>query len=200
MDNNLEEEELLRYDTNYKPLLSDSQNSKLIEKNKNQNFLRKSSTVSTTVSLSENGLDGFTPKKNDFNQSENNDSFSHMFFGRDRFYSSPISNYFDGVDNYFKGLYPEKNDYQNSNNYLRKEKYLRSQFGSIDKINSTNEEKNISNKIYPKLSIDLNSTNRFPLSSQDKGLNTSSHNYVNNNSGKFDCPQYYIRYYSVECK
>ena len=62
-ENNLEEEESLRYDKNYKPLTSDSANIQLQEKNTKENFYRKSSTLSTTVSISENGFDTLTPKK-----------------------------------------------------------------------------------------------------------------------------------------
>ena len=56
----------------------------------------------------------------------------YIFFSRDRFNSTPITNYFKGTDNYLKGLNPEKNNYKKSNNYLEKKKFLREHFPSFD--------------------------------------------------------------------
>ena len=112
-ENNLEEEESL------------GQN--------NQNLIRKSSTISTT--LSENGLDIFNPKRCDIDSNDNIEYSSQIFFGRNRFYSTPISDYFEGIDNYLKGLNPEKNNYQKTNNYLKKEKFFsKKHFASVDLI------------------------------------------------------------------
>ena len=196
IENNLEEEESLRYDKNYKPLPTDFPNIKQKEQNTNGNFYRKSSTISTTVSVSENGFDALTPKKSDINLNinENNDSSSHIFFGRNRFYSTPIYDYYDGIEDYFKKLNPEKNDYQKSNNYLKKETFFRGRLGSFDLINSKKEENYIENKPYPKLSFDLNYTNPIPLQT------TLPQNNLNKNNGKFDYPIYYFGYYSVDCK
>ena len=199
IENNLEEEESLRYDKNYQPLPKDCPNNILKEPNTNGNFYRKSSNISTTVSVSENGFDALTPKKSDINLniSEVNDSSSHIFFGRNRFYSTPICDYFDGIDNYFKKLNPEKNNYQKSNNYLKKELFFRGHLNSFDLINSTNENYKES-KPYPKLSFDLNYINPIPLQTPIK--TTCPQNNINKNSGKFDFPIYYFGYYSVDCK
>ena len=198
-ENNLEEEESLRYDKNYIPLTSDSANIQLQEKNTKENFYRKSSTLSTTVSISENGFDTLTPKKSNINLNENNDSSSHIFFGRNRFYSSPIWDYFDGIDDYFKSLNPEKNDYQKSNNYLKKETFLREHLGSFDLIKPIKEDDKIVNKPSPKLSFDLNYSKTMPITNQILPQNYSQNN-LNKNYGKFDFPIYYFGYYSVDCK
>ena len=196
IENNLEEDESLRYDKNYKPLPTDCPNIKQKEQNTNVNFYRKSSNISTTVSVSENGFDALTPKKSNINLNinESNDSSSHIFFGRNRFYSTPICDYYDGIEEHFKKLNPEKNDYQKSNNYLKKETFFRGRLGSFDLINSKKEENYIENKPYPKLSFDLNYTNPIPLQT------TLPQNNLNKNSGKYDYPIYYFGYYSVDCK
>ena len=134
-ENFLEEEESLKYDTTYKPVLVD---------------YKKTSTLSTAVSLTENGFEVFQKKPN---IKESMDDY--IFFSRDRFNSSPITNYYEGTDNYFKCLNPEKNNYQKSNNYLEKKKFLREHFPSFDLMRYNNEDK-IDNKITPKLSVDIN--------------------------------------------
>ena len=114
--NYFEETDSLKYDSSYKAVLSDSKNK----------VLRKSSTLSTNVSQSENCLDNYSPKKSCTDCSSS--SLLNLNFTRERFSSTPISNYYDGIDNYFKGLYPEKNDYQKSNNYLEKRLFFREHF------------------------------------------------------------------------
>lgn len=196
--NNLEEEESLRYDKKYIPLPSDCSNIKLKEQNAKANFLRKSSTLSTTVSLSENGFKPLTPIKRNITKNEiNNDSFySECFFGRNRFYSTPISDYFDGIDNYFKKLNPEKNNYQKSNNYLKKETFLMQCFGSFD----LKEEDLFTNKFPPKLSYDFKCNNLIPNNSKDKIQPPNSQSNIIKNSGKIDYPIYYFGYYNIDCK
>ena len=201
---NLEEEESLRYDRIYKPVLLDSQNIKHKEQN-NPIFNRKSSTISTAVSLSENGFDTLTPKKSSITLNEINESPSKSFFGRNRYYSSPISDYFEGIDDYIKGLYPQKNNYQKSHNYLLKEKVFKEDYSSFELINSKKEEKKNSDKISPKLSYDINFINQKPINPpinpKNSSTNFSYHYNLNQNCGKFDnIPICYYGYYSVECK
>ena len=135
--NYFEETESLKYNSSYKAALPDFQN----------NNIRKSSTLSTNVSQSDFQLDSLSPKKS-FKECS---SSSLINFGRERFSSMPISNYYDGTDNYFKGLYPEKNNYQKSNNYLEKKLFFREHYPSVDldiiykereKINYSNEFSN----------------------------------------------------------
>lgn len=203
-ENNLEDEETLRYDTSYKPILVDSQIINFKEQN-NQNFYRKSSTISTAVSLSENGFDNFTPKKSNITINETIESPFKMLFGRNRFYSSPISDYFEGTDDYFKELYPQKNNYQKSHNYLQKEKVLREHYSSFDLENSNIEESKNYYKVFPKLSFDINLKDSNPINSQinpkNSSLNLSYHYNLNKKCGKFDnFPTFFYGYYSVDCK
>ena len=199
-ENNIEDEESLRYDSTYEPVLLDYKTLKSQEQNK-PNFYRKTSTLSTSLSLNDNGFDAFPPKNCEISQNENYKSFSPNFARRNRFYSSPILDYYEGADNYFRGLYPHKNDYQKSNNYLKKENFLRGHFPSVDLINSNTKEKNYSNKTSPKLSVDLNITNPTEINPPFTPKNTSSnflfHNNINNNCGN---PLYYFGYYSVGSK
>lgn len=182
-ENFLEEEESLKYDTTYKPVLVD---------------YKKSSTLSTAVSQTENGFEVFQKKPN---IKESMDDY--IFYSRDRFNSTPITNYYEGTDNYFKGLNPEKNNYQKSNNYLEKKKYLREHFPSVDLMRYNNEDK-IDNKIPQKLSVDINLGNPIPiqppLTPQAQTTTLSLQNNLNKNVGKFNYPMYYYGYYSVDCK
>ena len=202
-ENNIEEEESLGYDSIYRPVLLESKNLKSQDQIK-PNFYRKTSTISTTVSLNENGFESFTPKKSEINQNEINESLSPIFNRRNRFYSTPILDYYEGTDKYFKELNPHKNDYQKSNNYLEKEKFLRGHFPSVDLINSNAEEINFSNKTSSKLSVDLNITNPTQINPPFTPKNTSSnllfHHNINNSFGNFGNPIYYFGYYNVECK
>ena len=204
-NNSEEEEESLRFDKSYKPFLSDCTNLKLKEQN-NPNYYRKTSTISTTISYSESGHDVLNQRNNHTSSEEKKDSSSssHILFSRERFYSTPISNYYDGTDNYFKGLHPEKNDYQKSNNYLEKQKYIRDHLPSIDLINYNEEDINISNEISPKLSADLNNispiTFNLPKTPQAKTQSINAQNNLNKNNGKYDYPIYYFGYYSFDCK
>ena len=159
---------------------------------------KKTSTLSTAVSLTENGFEVFQKKPN---IKESMDDY--IFFSRDRFNSTPITNYFKGTDNYLKGLNPEKNNYQKSNNYLEKKKFLREHFPSFDLMRYNNEDK-IDNKITPKLSVDINLCNPIPiqppLTPQAQTTTLSLQNNLNKNVGKFNYPMYYYGYYSVDCK
>ena len=172
--NYFEETESLKYNSSYKAILPDFQN----------NNFRKSSTISTNVSQSDFQLDNLSPKKNYKECS----SSSLINFGRERFSSMPISNYFDGIDNYFKGLYPEKNDYQKSNNYLEKKIFFREHYPSVDmeimykereKINNSIENINNQTTTMPK-----NVSNAQPL----------------NNYGKAEFPNYCLSYPGIDRK
>jgi len=116
--NYFEETESLKYNSCYKAIFPEVKN----------NILRKSSNLSTNVSQSENIMDNSSLQNN--YQDGSNSQFLNL--NRERFYSTHISNYYDGTDNYFKGLYPEKNDYQKSNNYLEKKIFFREHFPSVD--------------------------------------------------------------------
>ena len=143
--NYFEETESLKYNSSYKAALPDHQN----------NNYRKSSTLSTNVSQSDFQLD-ISPKKS-FNECS---SSSLINFSRERFSSTPISNYYDGIDNYYKGLYPENNYYQKSNNYLEKKLFFREHYPSVDLdiIYKEREKLNYSNDFSNNQSTILNNT------------------------------------------
>ena len=155
-ENYCEETKSLKYDSSYKAVQSDT---------KSNNILRKSSTISTNVSQNENGLENIS-LKNSFN--DENKSSTLPNFNRERFYSTPISNYYDGTDNYFRELFPNKNDYQKSNNYLPKEIYFKKHFNSED-INLIYEEKETKNGnpnnqiLIPQTTSNPNSFRNFPI-------------------------------------
>ena len=82
---------------------------------------RKASTLSTTISQADtfSETNSFLPPNN--LKSQNNDrkaSYTqppHIFFGRERLNSTPITTYFEGLEFYLRELQPEKNEYQKSN-------------------------------------------------------------------------------------
>ena len=172
--NYFEETESLKYNSSYKAILPDFQN----------NNFRKSSTISTNVSQSDFQLDNLSPKKNNKECS----SSSLINFGRERFSSMPISNYFDGIDNYFKGLYPEKNDYQKSNNYLEKKIFFREHYPSVDMEIMYKEREKINNSIEninnQTTTMPQNVSNAQPL----------------NNYGKAEFPIYCLSYPGIDRK
>ena len=157
--NYFEETESLKYNSSYKAALPDSQT----------NNYRKSSTLSTNVSQSDFQLD-ISPKKS-FNECS---SSSLINFSRERFSSTPLSNYYDGTDNYFKGLYPENNNYQKSNNYLEKKLFFREHYPSVDLdiIYKEREKLNYSNDFSNNQSTMLN-INNTPSSQNSKNFSNT---------------------------
>ena len=225
-----DEEESLRYDSTYKPSSIDNNSNSNHLKNKdsnNNNIQRKSSTISTTISVSDNNFDiGVNNINNNFltPKSYINHNGSHIFFGREKINTTPIYNYLEGTDNYLKGLNPEKSDYQKSNNYFEKKKFFREHFYSLDLMKYNNKEK-INTEKSPKKSVDIdinsksetkkktqiynhnliNSINNLNVFSSGNNINnTNINNNILNapsqNNSKFDLPMNYFSYYNVNCK
>ena len=164
-----EETQYLKYDSSYQAVIPNNKN----------NTPRKSSTLSTNVSQSENGFDNLSPQKS----SSNCSSSSLLNLGRERFASSPISNYYDGTDNYLKGLYPDKNDYQKSNNYLEKKIFFRDHYPSVD-LNIIYRQK--------KKSISLDE--------QLKNQSTETISQSPQNLSKVEYPVCFFSFYGIDCK
>ena len=173
--NYFEETESLKYNSSYKAALPDFQN----------NNYRKSSTLSTNVSQSDFQLDSLSPKKS-FKECS---SSSLLNFSRERFSSSPISNYYDGTDNYFKGLNPENNNYQKSNNYLEKRLFFREHFPSVD-IDLMYKEKEKQQNFFSEENSEKNSTKTQLLNNSQPPTNI----------GKIEYPIYFLGYCGFDCK
>ena len=197
----IDEEETLGYNTTYNPTCVERTKSQ----EKNNFSKRKSSTNSTAISQSENipeiNNNIYNTSKITINTKNNNSS--HIYFGRERLNSSPISNYFDETGNYLKELNPENNDYQKSNNYLEKKKFLREHMPSVDIYQYKNMEINdelpiatIQNN--PKLSLDITMNPTMTL--QTLNIPQNQKIFFNRNTGKYDFPVYYFGYYNADSK
>ena len=230
-EENLSEEESLGYNSNYKIF----PNNIIIKDNqgfKDKIYKRKASNLSTTISQTDtfSETNSFLPPNN--NKSQNNDrktSYtqpSHIFFGRERLNSTPITTYFEGMDFYLRGLHPEKNDYQKTNNYIEKEiffneknisfkdmKYKSFDLSEQKRFNShqilKNKEENYQNSTDNKMQASL--PLQISLENNPQNQNNINSNYQNtfipitpkfNNYmyGKFDMPLYYFGYYNIDSK
>lgn len=224
-EEHLSEEESLGYNSNYKLYQNNSINKENADI-KDQISKRKASTLSTNISqtdtYSETNI--FLPQNNSKSQNiDRKTSFSqqpsHVFFGRERLNSTPITNYFEGMDFYLRGLQPEKNEYQKSNNYIEKEIFFKEKnisykdckYKSFDlseqkKFNSNQILKNIEEN-YKNIQDNKN-TSSIPL---EANIQNNINNYQNtftpltpkfNNClyGKFDMPMYYFGYYNLDRK
>ena len=91
----------------------------------------KESTVSTAVSQNELYLEQITSLYPENLKIENNNReinytpYTDINFTRERLNSTPITNYFKGIDFYLRGIQPEKNDYTKSGNFVEKEKFFK---------------------------------------------------------------------------
>ena len=230
-EEHLSEEESLGYNSNYK-LFHNNATNKDNQGFKDKIYKRKASNLSTTISQTDtfSETNSFLPPNNI--KSQNNDrktSYtqpSHIYFGRERLNSTPITTYFEGMDFFLRGLHPEKNDYQKTNNYIEKEIFFKEKklsfkdmkYKSFDlseqkRFNSKEVLKNIeenyknstNNKIQTSLPLQV------PLENNTQNKNNINNNYQNtftpmtpkfNNCmyGKFDMPLYYYGYYNIDSK
>ena len=124
------EDENLGYNSNY--TLNKTNKCNIDKHNLEDVILNsKASTISTTNSQSEVYLEQITsvyPEnlKMESNEREINYTFyNNINFNRERLNSTPITNYFQGIDYYLRGIQPEKNDYTKSGNFVEKEKFFR---------------------------------------------------------------------------
>ena len=221
----LSEEESLGYNSNYK-LFQNNVMNKDNQNIANTSSKRKASTLSTSISQTDTFSDSnslFPTNNIKPIISQNNDrntSFTqkeHVFFGRDRLNSTPITAYYEGMDYYLRGLQPEKNNYQNTNNYIEKEIFFKKDFKYKSFDLSENKKLN-SNKILKNSGLEGDSknisNNQISLSSllennlqNQKNINNYQNTFTPimtkcNNCiyGKFDMPMYYFGYYNVDCK
>ena len=128
-DNNSEDENL-GYNSNYNIKKNGLYN--INSKNPEEMRLNsKESTGSTAVSQNELYLEQITSlypenlKMEKYNRDINITPYSEINFNRERLNSTPITNYFQGIDFYLRGIQPEKNDYTKSGNFVEKEKFFK---------------------------------------------------------------------------
>ena len=128
-DNNSEDENL-GYNSNYNIKKNGLYN--INSKNPEEMRLNsKESTGSTAVSQNELYLEQITSlypenlKMEKNNRDINITPYSEINFNRERLNSTPITNYFQGIDFYLRGIQPEKNDYTKSGNFVEKEKFFK---------------------------------------------------------------------------
>ena len=143
----------------------------------------------------------YIPKKNpDLNNNdnlqnqgikmENNDRginyspYSNINFTRQRLKSTPITNYFQGIDYYLRGIQPEKNDYTKSGNFVEKEKFF--------KEKDINQFKNMKYK-----SFDLSEPKTF---FSNKALKKIEEHNIQSNNNSINFPQNKATQINIENK
>ena len=227
------EDENLGYNANY-----------IIQKNNkynldNLNLEKQASNISTANSMNEINLEqinGFyqnnlktenNERKTSFNQYN---QYTNINYTRERLNSTPITNYYQGIDYYLRGIQPEKNDYTKSGNYIEKEKFFKEKDFSFKNMkyksfDLSEQRKFVSNQALKR--IDENNINYYDNMiniPQDKStqinienkIQNSTINNINiinnqpmimqipqnyeNGTGKFDMPIYYVRYCDLDCK
>ena len=223
-EEHLSEEESLGYNSNYKVFKNNTGNKE--SQNSKEKSKRKASTLSTTISQADtfSETNSFLPPNN--LKSQNNDrkaSYTqppHIFFGRERLNSTPITTYFEGLEFYLRELQPEKNEYQKSNNYIEKEIFFKernnsfkdNKYKSFDmaeqkQFNSNHILKNLEEK-YNKASADKKVSSSINIENYNQNtINNNQNNFAQINPkfntciyGKFDMPMYYFGYYNFDCK
>ena len=120
------EEENLGYNSNY---IIQKDNKSILD-NKNIEDNPSKSKASTAVSQSEACSEqtnifysGYLKNEN-FERKESYNLYKNINFTRERLNSTPVTNYFEGIDFYLRGIQPEKNDYTKSGNFIEKEKFF----------------------------------------------------------------------------
>ena len=226
------EEENLGYNSNY----IIQKRSKNISDNKNIEEISSKSKASTAISLNESSSEqtnifysGYLKNEN-FERKESYNLYKNINFTRERLNSTPVTNYFEGIDFYLRGIQPEKNDYTKSGNFIEKEKFFKEKDFSFKNMkyksfDLSEQRKFVSNQALKR--IDENNTNCYDNMMnipQDKStqinienkIQNSTINNINiinnqpmimqippnfeNGSGKFDMPIYYVLYCDLDCK
>ena len=121
---NNEEDEKLGYNSNYKINQKNKSNTD-IQKIEDASLKSKKSKISTDISKNEINSDT-TPRKATYTQ------YSNSNFIRQRLNSTPITNYFEGMEYYLKDKEPEKNDYQKTGNFIEKEKFFKLNYEAMN--------------------------------------------------------------------
>ena len=181
------EDENLGYNSNY----IIQKRSKNISDNKNIEEISSKSKASTAISLNESSSEqtnifysGYLKNEN-FERKESYNLYKNINFTRERLNSTPVTNYFEGIDFYLRGIQPEKNDYTKSGNFIEKEKFFNDQDFSF---------KNMKYK-----SFDLSEQKRFMSNLALKNTEENIFNSNNNNTIFFP-PQNKMTQINIENK
>ena len=181
------EDENLGYNSNY----IIQKRSKNISDNKNIEEISSKSKASTAISLNESNSEqtnifysGYLKNEN-FERKESYNLYKNINFTRERLNSTPVTNYFEGIDFYLRGIQPEKNDYTKSGNFIEKEKFFNDQDFSF---------KNMKYK-----SFDLSEQKRFMSNLALKNTEENIFNSNNNNTIFFP-PQNKMTQINIENK
>lgn len=181
------EDENLGYNSNY----IIQKRSKNISDNKNIEEISSKSKASTAVSLNESNSEqtnifysGYLKNEN-FERKESYNLYKNINFTRERLNSTPVTNYFEGIDFYLRGIQPEKNDYTKSGNFIEKEKFF--------------NDKDFSFKNMKYKSFDLSEQKRFMSNLALKNTEENIFNSYNNNTIFFP-PQNKMTQINIENK
>ena len=181
------EDENLGYNSNY----IIQKRSKNISDNKNIEEISSKSKASTAISLNESSSEqtnifysGYLKNEN-FERKESYNLYKNINFTRERLNSTPVINYFEGIDFYLRGIQPEKNDYTKSGNFIEKEKFF--------------NDKDFSFKNMKYKSFDLSEQKRFMSNLALKNTDENIFNSNNNNTIFFP-PQNKMTQINIENK
>ena len=181
------EDENLGYNSNY----IIQKRSKNISDNKNIEEISSKSKASTAISLNESSSEqtnifysGYLKTEN-FERKESYNLYKNINFTRERLNSTPVTNYFEGIDFYLRGIQPEKNDYTKSGNFIEKEKFF--------------NDKDFSFKNMKYKSFDLSEQKRFMSNLALKNTEENIFNSNNNNTIFFP-PQNKMTQINIENK
>ena len=181
------EDENLGYNSNYVIQKCTKNNSD--NKNIEDNSIK--SKASTAISLNESSSEqtnifysGYLKNEN-FERKESYNLYKNINFTRERLNSTPVTNYFEGIDFYLRGIQPEKNDYTKSGNFIEKEKFF--------------NEKDFSFKNMKYKSFDLSEQKRFMSNLALKNTEENIFNSNNNNTIFFP-PQNKMTQINIENK
>ena len=181
------EDENLGYNSNY----IIQKRSKNISDNKNIEEISSKSKASTAISLNESSSEqtnifysGYLKNEN-FERKESYNLYKNINFTRERLNSTPVTNYFEGIDFYLRGIQPEKNDYTKSGNFIEKEKFF--------------NDKDFSFKNMKYKSFDLSEQKRFMSNLALKNTEENIFN-PNNNNTIFFPPQNKMTQINIENK
>ena len=158
---------------------------------------RKSSTGSTSTSKPDDISEFVFLPNSPINIQESQQK--GIFFGRDRNCLNPVFNFYQNTEDNLREIYPDKENYKNTKNYMLKTQYFNN--------NEKSETKFIKdNNIIPKTTENSTQNNNiFKNSIQTTPLTpvmatSFTPKICSGVKGKFDLPMYYFGFYGLDSK